>query len=112
MTTASAMPGEVGYTGDVDALREYPCNCFSCRGRLSAVAECHGDAYHDGELTWWRCVFCERYFDWEGMELLSGGQQACERCAEGWMQRCRASVPSDAVENNEQPAPPGALSVA
>jgi hypothetical protein len=26
------MLGEVGYIGDIDDLREYPCNCETCRG--------------------------------------------------------------------------------
>lgn len=26
------MQGEVGYTGDIEELREYPCNCPYCRG--------------------------------------------------------------------------------
>ncbi len=23
--------GEVGHLGDIEELREYPCNCFACR---------------------------------------------------------------------------------
>lgn len=26
------MYGEVGYIGDIEELREYPCNCCYCRG--------------------------------------------------------------------------------
>ena len=95
---------------------EYPCNCTRCRNVTD-----DRETYHDGEVTWWRCIFCARHFELEDTEpvladecpYVDGDTQACVRCAEGWKQCCaRESVPSDAVENNEQPAPPGALSVA
>lgn len=75
-----------GCGGCIDHLNEYPCNCFSCRGRLSAVStEAFGGCYHDGELTWWRCDFCSRYFDLEDMEILSGDGQGCEPCVGTWL---------------------------
>lgn len=83
----------VGCGGCIDHLLEYPCNCFYCRGALSAVSTAaFGDTYHDGELTWWRCSFCYRYFDLEDMELLSGDDQACEPCASGWDQRSSTAL--------------------
>lgn len=101
----------VGCGGCIDHLNEYPCNCFSCRGRLSAVSEAHGDCYHDGELTWWRCDFCRRYFDLEDMEILSGDGQACEPCVSGWERRLRerqrpgAGSRLDVDDENTRPAP-------
>jgi len=76
--------GEVGFTGDIEELREYPCNCFNCRGRPNAVAPEHGDCYHDGELSWWECCFCHRFFDLEDMECMSGDTQGCEACTGAW----------------------------
>lgn len=78
------MPGEVGHTGDIEELREYPCNCFTCRGEPNAVAREYGDCFHDGEMTWWQCVFCRRFFDLEDLELMSGDTQGCEPCTGAW----------------------------
>ena len=99
----------VGCSGCEGARLEYPCNCFNCRGRLSAVSEAHGDCYHDGELTWWRCDFCRRYFDLEDMELLSGDGQACEPCVGAWLKKPEAGRRD--TDDDGLPAP-GAASLA
>lgn len=31
--------GEVGYIGDIDELREYPCNCTECIKRYEEALE-------------------------------------------------------------------------
>lgn len=98
------MPGEVGHTGDVEELREYPCNCFNCRGRPNAVAPEYGDCFHDGELSWWECCFCNRFFDIEDMELMSGDRQGCERCTGAWY----ASLRELAAAHGHPPKLPGA----
>lgn len=33
------MMGEVGYIGDIDELREYPCNCTECIKRYEEALE-------------------------------------------------------------------------
>ena len=116
------LPGEVGYAGDIEELREYPCNCFTCRNEPSAVSsEAYGDCYHDGELSWWRCVFCGRYFDLEDLELLSGDRQGCEPCTGAWERALRETVPEpprctgDELQTGEIPSildDPGTASVA
>ena len=87
------MPGEVGYIGDYLQPLEYPCNCFNCRGRLNAVAPEHGDCFHDGELSWWECCFCHRFFDLEDMECMSGDTQGCESCTGAWYAAMHKTVP-------------------
>jgi len=73
---------------------EYPCNCTRCRN----VAD-DRETYHDGEVTWWRCIFCGRHFELEDTEpvladecpYVAEDSQACVRCTEGWKQSCRAA---------------------
>jgi hypothetical protein len=74
----------VGCGGCDEELREYPCNCFTHRGEPNAVAREYGDCFHDGEMTWWQCVFCRRFFDLEDLELMSGDTQGCEPCTGAW----------------------------
>jgi hypothetical protein len=104
----------VGCGGCNDALLEYPCRCFNCRGALSAVADEHGDCFHDGELTWWRCEFCRRFFDLDDLELLSGDGQACEPCVSRWEGHLRAQgrMPEAGKDGDSGQPAPGAASVA
>lgn len=102
--------GEVGYVGDDENLREYPCNCTRCRGVTD-----DRETYHDGETPWCRCIFCARHFELEDTEpvlaaecpYVAADSQACVRCAEGWKQSCRA----ERAEADKAPTPPGALTI-
>lgn len=105
----------VGCGGCRDERLEYPCRCFNCRGALSAVSTAaFGDCYHDGELSWWRCEFCSRYFDLGDMEILSGDGQACEPCVGNWLDQLQRQKPEagrvDVDDGNTRPAP-GAASL-
>lgn len=83
------MRGEVGFVGDIEELREYPCNCFNCRGALSAVTRAYGGVFHDGEVEWWPCDFCHRYFAFDDLECMSGDTQGCEPCTGTWLDQLR-----------------------
>ncbi len=104
--TSGPMPGEVGHTGDIEELREYPCNCFNCRGRPNAVAPEHGDCFHDGEISWWECCFCHRFFDLEDLELMSGDTQGCEPCTGTWYASLRKLAAMHQVPSIRDVSPP------
>lgn len=40
--------GEVGYRGDIEELREYPCNCYACRADYERSLEPHAPPAPDG----------------------------------------------------------------
>lgn len=74
----------------------------------------HGDCFHDGEMTWWQCVFCRRFFDLEDMEIMSGDTQGCEPCTGAWYEQTRSGARDAVCSRGDDPTgdAPGNESVA